>query len=135
MSIEKLKETVGEGYCYLASPYSKYEEGIEVANQLACEASGQLLVQGIPVFCPIAQSHSISVNAGLPTEDHDLWLNSDRPLLAKANALVILAIKGWNESFGVTWEIEHYQKIITNQDKTFFMLPSGRIVPYEQYML
>lgn len=134
MSYDKLRETVGDGYAYLASPYSKYKDGPEVAYHLACRGAGMLIDRRVPVFCPIAQSHAICQHSDLPANDHDVWLHADWPLLSNASALVILALVGWDESFGVQWEMKHYMSILTNKDRVFFMPPCGGIIPYGPYM-
>lgn len=91
-------------FYYLASPYSKHPKGTDVAFERACEAAAILMVRHIPVFSPIAHSHSISETAHL-NGDHRFWLDIDFPFMDAALGLIVLMDDGWEESAGVTEEI------------------------------
>lgn len=98
------------GYWYVATPYSKYPAGIEEAFKAACEGVGRLIKRGVPAFSPIAHSHSVAIYAGIDPLSHDIWLEADRPMMEAAHGLIVLMLPGWNESFGVAHEIEHFEK-------------------------
>ena len=93
-------------FWYLASPYSKYPHGMERAYVDACKATASIVRLGIPVFSPIAHSHSIAVCGDMSQECHDTWLAQDVAFMAQAHGLFVLMLDGWDDSYGVQWEIE-----------------------------
>lgn len=98
---------------YLACPYSHHlqeirEHRYHEANRAAAWAMGQ----GHAVFSPISHSHPICghLAEGLLLS-HDFWMSQDLPLLAKADAVWVLCIPGWDTSRGVTREIQEAQAL------------------------
>jgi len=96
------------GYVYLATPYSKYPDGIEVAYVLACDLSETLKAAGIRHYCPIAMTHVMAQLAGLDPLSHDFWLTVDRPFMAGAAALVVVGMDGWDTSVGIIAERAYF---------------------------
>ena len=96
-------------YWYLATPYSKYPEGIEKAFQHACEAAAHLVREGKLVYCPIAHTHPVAVYGGLDPFDHDIWLPQDRPFMDGAAGLIVVMMPGWAESYGIGEEIKIFR--------------------------
>ena len=95
------------GYIYLASPYSHPDLAVRVARyEAACKAAAELMLAGAIVFCPIAHSHPISLWIPEHKQPHEMWMNQDLPLLARASGLAVLQIDGWLDSRGVQEEIE-----------------------------
>lgn len=93
---------------YLASPYSA---GGASANKRTrrykqvCKKAAELMQQGHCVFAPIAHSHPIEIY-GLPViEGHDFWLKQDGAVLERCTKLLVYKMPGWEESFGINWEI------------------------------
>ena len=97
------------GFWYLATPYSKYVGGLEAAHVAACQMAGNLMKLGIPIFCPIAHSHSISKHGGVPALDHEVWLPADKPMMDAAYGLIVGKLNGWQTSFGISEEIRCFQ--------------------------
>ena len=93
------------GYAYLATPYSRYQGGIQAAFEMAARLAARLMRAGVPVFCPITHSHPIAVHGGLDPLDAALWSDADAPLLAAASVLVVYQAPGWTESVGIRQEI------------------------------
>ena len=91
---------------YLASPYNKFSGGKEMAYQLACNKASQLMLQGYKVFCPIAHSHSIEVESGMPIQDGEWWLQQDFAVLYWCSKLFVYKMPGWDTSHGVQREID-----------------------------
>lgn len=91
---------------YLATPYSKYKGGRELAYKEACFAASVLMKRGYNVFCPIAHSHAIETEAFNNIEDGDFWLKQDFAILAHCDVLFVYQMQGWDESYGVAKEIE-----------------------------
>lgn len=106
-------------YWYLASPYSKYERGLEAAWQVACAAASMLLRQGVSVYSPIAHSHPIAIQGGLDPLDSKLWMRMNQPLMDQATGLIVLQMKGWEESVGVQAEIDAFGRA----GKTIMYIP------------
>lgn len=97
------------GFLYLATPYTRYREGLDAAFHSACRAAGLLIKQGIPCFSPIAHSHPIASVCGLDAKDHEIWLPADRPMMEAASALLVVKLDGWADSFGIAEEIKAFR--------------------------
>lgn len=107
-----------DGFYYLASPYSRYPDGLEAAFVEVCQAAAWLIENGICVFCPIAHSHPIALHGGIDPARHDIWMPADTPLLIAAEGLIVCQLPGWSHSQGVTAEIALARKL----DKPMFMM-------------
>jgi hypothetical protein len=94
------------GYWYLATPYSKWAAGIDDACEVAAQLAGQLVLAGVAVFSPIAHSHTVSRAAKIDPFSHHIWLPADKPLFEAAHGLIVAALPGWSDSFGVGEEIK-----------------------------
>jgi Domain of unknown function (DUF1937) len=96
---------------YLSSPYAKYERGINVAARHICLVAGKMLLEGYHVYCPIAHSHMIACNAdGMDAREHKIWMPLNYTMMGKCNALLVAKMPGWEESVGVTEEINYFRK-------------------------
>src|ERR1700733_5959030 len=91
---------------YLATPYSKYPDGIEAAYRDACALSARLLHLGIKVFSPIAHSHGIAVHGKIDPLDHNIWLPFDESVMQASHALLVAKMRSWELSYGIDKEIE-----------------------------
>jgi hypothetical protein len=98
-----------KGYVYVGSPYAKYPAGLEDAARVASACAGELMKMGIKVYCPIAHGHAVSQQVELP-RDWDFWKSRDQPLIDGASAIVVLEMRGWYDSVGLTYEIEEFMK-------------------------
>lgn len=98
-----------EGYWYLATPYSKWLNGLEDANIVAQKLAARLIEAEVPIFSPIAHTHGISTYVTeIDKRDFDFWLGVDKPLVDMACGLLIADLKGWQESRGVNLEINWF---------------------------
>jgi len=95
---------------YVATPYSKYEEGLDVAHKHACTVTGELLKFGINAYSPIAYTHQIAQHANIDPLDHQFWMRVDKPFMQKADALIVVQMDGWMESLGVNMEIMEFRE-------------------------
>ena len=95
---------------YLASPYARYEGGHEAAWRDISAIAARLVAAGVDVFSPIAHSHSLAVYGEMDKVDHDFWLRVDEKFMMRAEACMVAMLPGWQESKGVTWEIEWFEK-------------------------
>jgi Domain of unknown function (DUF1937) len=107
MQLKKLAG--GQGYWYLASPYSKYPGGIEIAFMDICLLAGTLIHEGLFVYSPICHTHPIALHAALDPFAHELWLPPDKQMAAGARGMIIAGFKGWRESFGISEEIKWFR--------------------------
>jgi hypothetical protein len=103
-----IKDLAEYGLCYLATPYTKYPEGIESAFILAASIAGVLLKRGVKIYSPIAHTHPIAVHAFLDPLDHKIWLPFDQAMMERSDILVVAKMRGWDRSFGVAHEIEWF---------------------------
>lgn len=108
---DNLKRICGDGFCYLASPYSKFAGGIVKANDAACRVAAELLLRGVPVFCPIAHSHAVAMTGQINPMNGDFWLKADAPFMRAAKCLVVVCLDGWEESVGILLEIGQFDQM------------------------
>ena len=97
---------ISDGYWYLATPYSKYIDGLHHAAMDACRVAGELLIRGINCYSPIAHSHHIAIYSMIDPLDQALWLPAGKPLFDGARGLIVADMPGWRESFGIGEEIK-----------------------------
>lgn len=95
-------------YWYLATPYTKYPDGMDAAFNKACNIAASLMKHGIPVFCPIAHSHPIAGHGIDPIDPH-LWQKLDAPFVDGCMGIIVAKMRGWDTSYGVKHEIETCQ--------------------------
>jgi hypothetical protein len=97
------------GFVYVATPYTKVKAGLDIAFHLACCATGALIKHGIPAFSPIAHAHPIASVCQIDPTDHKIWLPADAPLMHAAEALLVVKLDGWSDSYGISQEIKAFQ--------------------------
>lgn len=101
-----------EGFWYLASPYSHANSKVRNQREEAVsEVGAQLTIRGLILFCPITQSHRLTAMLN-PTRvpSHEGWMRIDYAFLNRAQGLIVYKLNGWQESKGVTEEIEFAKK-------------------------
>jgi len=96
--------------CYLATPYTKYPDGIEEAHAEACKLAARLLVNGVMVYSPIAHTHAIAVHGKINPLDHAIWLPFDEAMMQAASVLVVAEMPSWQVSYGIRCEIEWFMR-------------------------
>ena len=98
---------------YVASPYTHSLSVVRRARAYcASKLAGELMrrVQHDWLFSPIAQGHEVAQH--LPNnvaESHEFWMRQCRQALAEAARLYLLPLPGWEDSRGLTWELEYAQ--------------------------
>lgn len=97
-------------FWYLASPYSKYKQGIYVAFEEVCAQTALLVSAGVKVYSPIAHTHPVAIHGNLDPLDHSIWLEADRAFMDTACGLIVCEMQGWRESYGVQHEIDYFKK-------------------------
>lgn len=94
---------------YLATPYSKFEGGLEAAFCAAAQVAASLIRAGECVYSPICHTHPIAIYGGLDPLDHALWLEFDRAMMDRCDSLLVAMLLGWDESKGIRYEIEYFK--------------------------
>lgn len=132
---------------FLASPYNHPNESVRLARfRAAAVAGGKLIHQGNLVYCPIAHSHPMANeisgaflghNYSGEAQGIDEWIGMNNFYLSKSDILVILCIKGWQESEGIRHEFELAHKL----EKPAIYIPSSFVKReaqnngYDKYLL
>lgn len=93
---------------YLATPYSKYPEGLEIAFRRASALAARLMLRGLKVYSPIAHTHPLAIHGGVNPLDHSIWLPFDEAIMKKADALLVARMKSWERSYGISEEIKFF---------------------------
>ncbi len=89
---------------YVASPYSHPDAAVRTARYDAARRhAAQLVRDGRLAYSPIVHSHPLA-ELGLPG-DWSYWAEHNRRMLAACDAVVVLALPGWQESRGVAAEV------------------------------
>jgi nucleoside 2-deoxyribosyltransferase len=118
---------------YLACPYTHASAEIRLQRfQLATRAAAALIRQGHVVFSPITMTHPIDIEmAGSEnTLGSDFWVAFDEAFMDRCDVFVLLPAEGWQQSSGVTREIEYFRKA----GKPLMALDTEfRLIPFETH--
>lgn len=90
---------------YLATPYSKYVGGLNLAHMHACRIVARLIKEGMAVYSPIAFTHPVAAYGGIDPLDHDIWLAFDENMMELCDECLVAKMPGWEVSKGVQHEI------------------------------
>lgn len=102
-----LKRALPEsGLVYLAIPYTHREKHIRIARALVANVVAGRLMKNleINIFSPISHSHAIAEACDMPT-DFGFWKKYDEEILKMCSGMIVLTVRGWDESVGVASEI------------------------------
>lgn len=103
---------------YLASPYSYMSKKYGFIDTLigyvvrsyrfrkVSDAAVHLIKHGYTCLEPIATCHYKSLRYDLPT-GYTFWQKRDRWFIRKCDGIIVLTLPGWQESAGVTDEINY----------------------------
>lgn len=106
---------------YMASPYTRYHEGIWQAYKEAARIAGKLAAAGLNVYSPIVHCHPLAVYGGIDPLNHQFWMKADAPFVAICEGLIVAKMPGWQESKGVTFEV---QEFVTVRKPIYFLDPA-----------
>ena len=95
------------GYIYLACPYTNPDPAVQAERvELASIVAARIMLNGFAVYSPITHGHAIAQHLPLSEDTgHAFWMDQCLPLVAKADALVVLPMAGWRKSRGVAEEL------------------------------
>lgn len=96
-------------YTYLGSPYAKYEHGLDEAARIVTMCAGVLMSRGWRIYCPITHGHAVESYQSLP-RSWEFWKEQDQPFIDAAADLIVLKMKGWQDSVGLTYEIGEFER-------------------------
>lgn len=108
MSISALQSA---GLVYVATPYSKFERGIDAAFLEACRLTAELVKLGIAAYSPIAHSHPVAIHGGIDPYDYKVWLPLNAAMIPRCDALCVMTMDGWDQSYGVKLEIQTFKDL------------------------
>lgn len=92
---------------YLATPYSHRDPLVrEMRYQKALKAEHTLISRGYAVLGPINMCHVMSMMYNMAT-GYEEWKERDREFIRRSDEVHVLMMHGWQESVGVTDEIEY----------------------------
>ncbi len=91
---------------YLATPCSKYLDGIDAAFAHAAKLAARLLARGLKIYSPIAHTYPLATYGVLDPYDMRIWRPLNETMLAACQVLIVAHIDGWEESSGMAHEIE-----------------------------
>lgn len=93
-------------FIYLASPYTHADPAVmQQRHDAAMAFTAEQLANRVWVYSPIVHCHEMALRHTLPF-DFDFWQEYNFALLSKASHLWILALDGWDQSKGVTAEVD-----------------------------
>lgn len=93
---------------YLATPYTNYHEGIEIAFREASRICASLLNSGVESYSPIAHCHPMAMYGDLDALDRDFWLRYQESMMQRCEVLIVAKMKGWKDSLGIQHEINFF---------------------------
>lgn len=95
---------------YLATPYSRYPGGIDIAFRDAARLAARLLRAGVKVYSPICHTHPIAIHGNLDPLDHAIWMPFDEAMMRVCDMLIVAHMPSWETSKGIAMEVEHFEK-------------------------
>lgn len=97
-----------DGYLYIASPYTHDDPAVREARyKKVLDFTAWLAVTyRLWGFSPIVHSHNMALQDN-PKFNHDFWLGWGKTMLIPSSGLVVLQIKGWEKSAGVSEEMAY----------------------------
>lgn len=109
---------------YLASPYTNFEDGIEIAFREVARLAAKLLTAGVHTYSPIAHCHPMAIHGDIDALDRDFWLQYQETMMARCDVLIVAEMKSWQKSLGIAHEIAFFLRA----KRTIFQLNSTTMV-------
>jgi hypothetical protein len=112
------------GLVYLATPYTKYPDGMDVAFEAAAIVAGRLMKERVKVYSPVAHTHPLATYAKIDPTDRAIWLPGDEAMMQACHLCAVAELPGWHCSSGVARGIEWF----TLANKPVVYLDPDRLV-------
>lgn len=100
----------GEGYWYLASPFTNYPKGHKQAWLDISLVRGKLLQRGILGYSPICETWGAVQQLKLPG-DHRFWRADNLSKMRPAVGLIMVELDSWQLSAGMTGEHSEFEQM------------------------
>lgn len=94
---------------YLATPYSRFPDGLEAAFIEAAKLAARLMAKGVRVYSPIVHTHPMAVFGEIDALDHSIWMPFDEAMMEACCALAVAQLPTWEQSKGVKHEIDYFE--------------------------
>ena len=95
---------------YIAGPYSHVSQLVRDERETVLTQAAAICAKHGHIVCsPITHSAPLE-RAGLELTQHD-WLAFNEPFMELATRMLWLKIDGWQDSQGLTWEIEFFRHL------------------------
>jgi len=124
-TIAFMRQQQGNGFWYIASPYSKYPSGPVQAFVDVCHVGGWLINQGVHIFVPIAHSHPLAMWGDVNPQTHAIWLEQDFAIAHYAVGMCIVKMPMWESSFGISEERKLFASLHKPEVFLTWPLPDG----------
>jgi hypothetical protein len=98
--------TPGEGYWYMAGPYS---DNIEERYTQHLKAVALLTRCKLTIYSPIVHFHNVALLHNMPT-DSIFWQEHDFNMIRSSKGLILLCLSNWAKSRGVVNELNFCNK-------------------------
>lgn len=95
---------------YLATPYTHYKDGIEIAFREASRIAALLLIAGVEIYSPIAHCHPLAIYGDIDALDRDFWLNYQEQFMLRCDVLIVAEMDGWKDSIGMQHETNFFER-------------------------
>lgn len=106
LDLGKIKKAKESKLIYLASPYSHPDDEVREDNYIVVSnIAADMVSNGHVVFSPISYGHNLLEFKNMPS-NWEFWFNFCVTFLLKCDKLVVCKMPGWENSIGVTEEIE-----------------------------
>jgi hypothetical protein len=99
---------------YLAAPYTSQHKTVRIRRYKAVlRMSAKLIAMGLPIYSPIVHGHILEkelYQRGVQMP-YDYWLQHSLAMLERSSELYVATIEGWQDSVGVSTEIEYAKSV------------------------
>jgi uncharacterized protein DUF1937 len=93
---------------YLATPYTKFDEGLDAAFEVASQLGARLLQSGVFVYAPIVHLHPMAKHGRLDPLNLSLWYPHNDEMMKRCDSLIVAQMPTWENSAGMAVEIEYF---------------------------
>lgn len=115
---------------YIASPYTHSDEAVrQFRYERARAFTAHLIGRNFIAFSPIVYAHEMAQEHSLPT-DYEYWKRFNDHMMRNSVAVCLLCLEGWEESRGVTYELDFAKQI--NLSVFQYNADTFELVAYEE---
>lgn len=95
---------------YLATPYTKFDDGLDAAFEVAAQIGARLLKSGVFVYAPIVHLHPMARHGRLDPLDLSLWYPHNAEMMKRCDTLIVALMPTWEKSAGMALEVEYFRR-------------------------